>query len=296
MNKMDKRRRAELFRARLAQAMTDQGVSRAALARETGADRSTLSQLLSDAQTRLPGAQLVAECARALGVSADWLLGLSERPERTGDLVAAAVRVAEAERAMIDEQVLGWHQEARGYKIRHVPATLPDILKTEAVIRWEYQSFLGRTPEQAVGAMFDRLELLRSGASDFEIALPLHEVASFAGGVGYYRGLPPGDRREQLELLAARCRELFPQLRVFLFDARRQFSAPLTVFGPILAALYVGRVHLAFRSEERVRSLSLHFDWLVRECVVDARDAADHFARAAAQISDAADDSRFPRR
>ena len=30
----------------------------------------------------LPNAHLAAECAQALGVSADWLLGLTERPER----------------------------------------------------------------------------------------------------------------------------------------------------------------------------------------------------------------------
>jgi hypothetical protein len=31
---------------------------------------------------------VVAECAGALGVSADWLLGLTERPERLADLLA----------------------------------------------------------------------------------------------------------------------------------------------------------------------------------------------------------------
>ena len=43
--------------------------------------------------------------------------------------------------------------EAAGHKIRHVPAMLPDILKTEAVLEWEYAAFLDKTPEQASGAM-----------------------------------------------------------------------------------------------------------------------------------------------
>lgn len=275
---MDKRARAAIFRMRLAEAMAHAGVNRSALARAAGVDRSTLSQLLVAEDARLPNAQLIAESARALGVSSDWLLGLTERPERPGDLVAAAVHVAAAERASVDEQLLSWHREASGYKIRHVPATLPDILKTEAVLRWEYEAFLGRTPDQAIGAVMDRLDWLRSGSSDYEIAAPRHELESLATGEGYYRGLPLAARQEQLALLEATCRDLYPSLRLFVFDARRLFSAPITVFGPILATIYVGQVYLAFRGDERVRSLSRHFDWLVRECDIDARDAPDYLA------------------
>lgn len=271
---MDKRDRAAAFRQRLAEAMAHAGFSRSALARETGVDRSTLSQLLAEGETRLPNAQLVADCASALGVSADWLLSLTDRPERPGDLIAAAVREEAAARASVDEQMLAWHREARGYKIRHVPATLPDILKTEAVLRWEYAAFHGKTPDQAVGATLDRLALLREGSSDYEIAVPRHEIEAFAAGEGYYRGLPEAARQEQLAALSQACRDLYPALRLHFFSARRLFSAPLTVFGPIMAVIYVGRFYLSFRSEERVRSLTRQFDWLVRECDIDARDAA----------------------
>ncbi|MEO0994003.1 MAG: helix-turn-helix transcriptional regulator [Pseudomonadota bacterium] len=269
---MNKRDRAAGFRQRLTSAMADAGLNRSALAREAGVDRSTLSQLLAEGDTRLPNAQLVAECATALGVSADWLLCLSERRERPGDLLAASMRVAEARRASVDDQILDWHREARGYKIRHVPATLPDILKTEAMLRWEYAAFLGRTPDQAIGATMDRLDWLRSGGSDYEIAVPRHELEALAAGEGYYRGLPRAIRAEQCAVLSRRTAELYPSLRLHAFDARRLFSAPVTVFGPLLAVIYVGKHYLSFRSEERVRTLTEHFDWLVRECEVDARD------------------------
>ncbi|MEM1313206.1 MAG: helix-turn-helix transcriptional regulator [Pseudomonadota bacterium] len=282
---MDKRDRAALFRQRLAAALAETGMSRAALARGTGADRSTISQILAEGETRLPNAQLAADCAEALKVSADWLLGLSERPERAGDLVAAAVTMGAADRAAVDSQLLAWHREADGYKIRHVPASMPDVLKTEAVLRWEYEAHLGRTPDQAVGAMMDRLAWLRAGRSDHEIALPRHEVESFARGEGYWRGLPYEARAEQLARLVSSARELYPSLRLFLFDARRVFSSPMTVFGPLLATIYVGQVYLAFRSEERVRSLTGHFDWLVRECDVDAREAPDWLDRLADAVA-----------
>jgi hypothetical protein len=89
----------------------------------------------------------------ALGVSADWLLGLSDRPEPAAEVLSANFRMATAQRTPADEQIIAWHQEAAGHKIRHVPATLPDILKTEAVLEWEYAAFLDKTPEQARGAM-----------------------------------------------------------------------------------------------------------------------------------------------
>lgn len=272
---MDKRARAALFRQRLAGAIAEAGTNRSRLARETGVDRSTISQIMAEGETRLPNAQLVADCAAALGVSSDWLLGLSDRPERAGDLVDAAVGVSSAQRTSADEQIIEWHREANGYKIRHVAATLPDLLKTPEVLAWEYNRFLGKTPDQAIGAMIDRMDWLRQSSSDYEIALPRHEIESFAAGEGYYRGLDPAIRADQIARLAAHARDFYPSLRLFIFDARRQFSAPVTVFGPILAVIYVGQIYLAFRSEARVRSLTRHFDWLVRECEIDSRDAPD---------------------
>ncbi|MEM7238410.1 MAG: helix-turn-helix transcriptional regulator, partial [Pseudomonadota bacterium] len=119
---MDKRDRALLFRNRLEQAMGRAKFSRSKLAREAKVDRSTIGQLLKTDAPRLPNAHLTAEIGAVLGVSVDWLLGLTNRPERPGDIVAAAMALSPAERSSADEQLLGWHQEAAGYKIRHVPA------------------------------------------------------------------------------------------------------------------------------------------------------------------------------
>jgi hypothetical protein len=57
------------------------------------------------------------------------------------------------------------------------------------------------------------------------------------------------------------------------------FSAPITLFGPLIGVIYVGRFYLAFRESARVKSLTQHFDWLVREAEVDAREAATFVAR-----------------
>jgi transcriptional regulator with XRE-family HTH domain len=273
---IDKRRRAALFRERLAQAMGARGLSQSGLARAVGVDRSTVSQLLGEDTVRLPNAQVAAECAAALGVSADWLLGLADRPERAEDLLATALSVTEAPRALLDDTVFGWHHEAAGYKIRHVPATLPDMLKTRAMMDWEYAPQLGVEADAAIAATQDRLALMRESRSDYEIAMPLHELAAFARAEGYYAGLSARLRQGQIDRFLDLNDQLYPALRMYLFDARRVFSAPMTVFGPIVAVVYLGRHYLAFRDAERVSGLSRHFDWLIREAAVGARDMPAH--------------------
>ena len=269
--RIDKRDRARLFRDRLAEAMQARDMTRSALARAIGVDRSTVSQLLAPEGARLPNAQVIGECAAVLQVSADWLLGLSNRHESATDLLAASLTVTEAPRALVDEQIFAWHREAAGYKIRHVPAGLPDMLKTEDMLRWEYAPHLGRTIDQAIGASADRLSWMRGMKSDYEIALPLHEIQGFARAEGYYRGLPADIRRAQIDRFLRLHDQLYPTMRVTLFDARRVFSAPLTVFGPLLAVLYIGHNYLAFRDSARVEAFTRHFDALVREATVTDR-------------------------
>ena len=125
-----------------------------------------------------------------------------------------------------------WHREAAGYKIRHVPATLPDILKTRAVVEWEYRDTLGGTAAAAISAFETQLDHLRGARSDYEIALPLHEITSFAQGTGYWAGLPLPLRRAQMDHLITLCDTLYPSLRLYLFDAHKLYSSPVTLFGP----------------------------------------------------------------
>lgn len=271
----DKSARADQFRHRLAQALSAQNITQSALARRIGTDRSTLSQVLSDRGARLPSAHVVGACASALGVSSDWLLGLSDRPESAADLLSNSIKLSEAPRAFVDEQLFVWHREATGYKIRHVPAALPDMLKTDEMLAWEYDSHLRRSPQQAINASRDRLGLLRESLSEYEIALPLYEIECFVRGAGYYSRLPVALRLAQCDQFIALSRQLYPRLRIYQFDARRLYSAPVTVFGPLLAVLYTGGHYVAFRDKSRIETFSRDFDVLVREAACTARDFPD---------------------
>lgn len=275
-DKTDKRDRADMFRARLSEAIRNRGTTQSALSRAVGVDRSTISQLLKGSGARLPNAQVVGECARALGVSADWLLGLTDRPETAADILRTSMSLTQAPRALVDEQIFQWHKEAAGYKIRHVPAGLSDMLKTREMLEWEYTPHLGRSAQQAIGASEDRLEWIRGTQSDYEIAMPLFEIYSLVRGEGYYADLPSDIRAAQVARLQEVTHQLYPRLRVYLFDARRLYSAPLTIFGPLLAVVYIGQNYMAFRDTERVQALTQHFDHLVREASVSARQVPDH--------------------
>lgn len=285
MIKVDKRDRAALFRTRLATAIALAGSSQSKLARDTGVDRSTLSQLLRDDGARLPNAQLVAACAAALGVSADWLLGLSDLPQQAADLMAAAMSITQAPRALIDEAIFAWHKEAAGYKIRHVPAGLPDLIKTNEMLRWEYQPSLGKTTEQAVGASNDRLTWMQAARSDYEIAFSMCELSSFAKAEGYYTGLPLDIRLAQLQRIRTLHGQMYPSMRIYLFDQRQLFSAPVTVFGPLLAVIYLGQNYLVFRDRDRVAALTSHFDGLVRSATISPRDMDAHLDQLIREVS-----------
>jgi len=275
---MDKRDRSDIFRSRLIEGMRASGLSKSALARSCNVDRSTIAQLLNVAEARLPNAHLAAECAVTLGVSVDWLLGLTDRSETTADLLNTSFRFTDAERTPADEQIDDWHKEAKGYKIRHVPATLPDILKTDAVLEFEYAAFKDKTPTQALSAVRDKTKWLDHPGSDYEICVPRDLVESLAKGEGYWRGLPEAARIEQIQFMSTRCKELYPSLRVYLYDSKVVFSAPFTVFGSLLVAVYVGRYYLVFRENRQVRAMTDHFDQLVRNAQIDARSAADYIA------------------
>ncbi|MFT7449054.1 MAG: transcriptional regulator with XRE-family HTH domain [Glaciecola sp.] len=271
LNLLDKRERAELFRTRLEVALIQSGLSRAALARVTGVDRSTITQLLHKDDVRMPGSHLVACCAAALSVSADWLLGLSDLPEQAGALLASSLTMTIAEREKANAKLMEWHKEASGFKIRHVPATLPEMLKTRELIEWEFAPAVVRAPDEAIQAAEAWLDWMRGTQSDYEIALPIHHLESMAGGFGYYAGLSADVRRAQIDWFLEVYDQLYPTLRIFLYDAHRVFSAPVTVFGPKIAAIYLGQQYVVFRDRERVQNVTRHFDWLVRESMASAR-------------------------
>ena len=109
-------------------------------------------------------------------------------------------------------------------------------------------------------------------------------MTSFIRGSGYYAGLPAALRLAQTDQLIALTRQLYPRLRIYQFDARRLYSAPVTIFGPLLAVFYAGGHYMAFRDTQRIETFSNDFDTLIREATHTARDFPDHLTELRALI------------
>lgn len=281
---MDKRDRAELFRERLNAVLRERDMNRSDLARGAELDRSTVSQLLSEDSPRLPNGQALASIATALGVSADWLLGLSAHKGAAAEILDQAVQVAETDRHPVDEHLLAWYRDAVGSKIRHVPANLPDVLKTDAILAHEYAGETLRTAGQAITGTRDQKALLNRAEFDMEICLSKEALEAFARGEGMWSGLSVDLRKEQLEAMGETLANHYPSLRLHLFGASDRYSAPITVFGQKWAALYLGQRYLAFSNTRHVQLFSRHFDDLVRHALVRSHEAGDFALRLAEGI------------
>jgi transcriptional regulator with XRE-family HTH domain len=273
---MDKRDLSAVFRQRLATLAERSGENLSRFAAGVGLDRSALSQIMSGDTTRLPRAETLIRIARRHDVSLDWLMGLSEDETLTAAL-SPSLQIEQASADGYDPLLAQWHAEAAGTKIRYVPSGLPDLMRTDEVAAFDALRFGLRTDSEISGT-HERVDYNRRPETDTEVCLPMQTLAFFARGEGVWSGLPQAARRRQLQHMSALADELYPTFRLFLFDARRHFSAPFTVFGTRRAAVYLGDRYLVLNSREAVAEMARRFDHLVRSAVVHAHEASTRLA------------------
>ena len=260
------------FQERLTKVIRDSGMNQSEFAASVGMDRSTLSQLLSTGNRRLPRVETLVAIAEHQQASLDWLIGLSNVGPMQAEMMDEQMSFEKNALAHNDERLIGWLRDAVGYKIRYVPSTLPDLLKTDEVIRYEMNDFVATTPEQLIETASARLAWTRGPETDMECCNSIQAVELFARGVGIWRKLELKNRLAQLDRMIDLCDELYPTLRWFLFDGRQRYAAPVTIFGPLRAALYLGQMYLVLTSTEHVRTLTAQFDDLIRGAVVQPPD------------------------
>lgn len=268
---MDKRDAAIIFKDRLREVIARSGLSRAKFAAACDIERSTLTQLLAEKTVRLPRSETLTAIAASQQVSLDWLLGLSQQ-DNVATGILPGLEIAEGASSPADERLRTWHRQAEGYKIRYVPASLPDLLKTEDVIRYEHSGPAESEPSNHMVEAAEKLAYSRKPETDIEICSTIQSVEAFADGAGVWKRLDVALRREQIERMADLIDELYPTARWFLFDGLDAYSAPYTVFGPQRAVTYVGGMYFVFNATEHIRVLSRHFDGLIRLAVVQPPD------------------------
>jgi transcriptional regulator with XRE-family HTH domain len=278
---MDKRHLSDVFRDRLKLLLQRSDQNQSEFATAVGIDRSALSQLLSGGSTRLPRAETLLNIAAENKVSLDWLLGLSQDEGLTGE-IRESLEIEEGSNDRNRTLLARWHAEAAGTKIRYVPAGIPDLLRTEALIDYE-ADISNRSRERQAGETLYRIEYNRRPETDMEVCMPRHTLDIFARGLGVWSGFPEKERRTQLNHMAELLDDLYPTFRLFLYDGRLRYSVPYTIFGPYRAAIYVGDMYLVLNATEPIQTLTKHFDNLIRAADVNAHEAAAH-ARALAEM------------
>ena len=263
------------FRQRLGQVVDQSGMTQSAFAASAAIDRSTLSQLMSTSNRRLPRLETLVAIAVEAGVSVDWLLGLSsEGPMRT-DIVREELSLSSNRLSPLDEALIGWYRESEGAKIRYVPATLPDLLKSEAVIRHEVACYATTRPEQKMETAVAPLELAHASGTDVEACNSIQALEGFARGGDIWGTLDPSLRLAQLDRMIELCEELYPSFRWFLYDARQRYAGAVTIFGRTRVVLYLGRIYIVLNSEQHVLEFVDQFDDLIRAAVVQPPDVPD---------------------
>jgi transcriptional regulator with XRE-family HTH domain len=246
---MKKQEIVAIFRKRLLESMQERGLNQSGLSRETGVDRSTLSQLLADENLRMPRADTVAALARALQVSTDWLLGLSQDSRFGAEILRQSFEVAPHQPSPADDNLKRWYEEAEGLKVRYVPAHLPDIVKTDRVLEFEFDLVVERPVDRAKEQARQHLNFSRGPDNDLEICMPTEDLVGFCRGEGIWRELDSAVRREQVDSMCDTLDELYPSVR-----------------------LYLWQMYFAFNTTEYVRILIRHFDNLVRNAGVQAHE------------------------
>ncbi|MGO4837812.1 helix-turn-helix domain-containing protein, partial [Rhizobiaceae sp. 2RAB30] len=211
---MDKRDLSSVFRERLKTLIQRAGINQSAFASEVGIDRSALSQLLSGTSTRLPRAETLLNIASEHKVSLDWLLGLSQDEGLTGE-IRESLEIEEASGGFERTLIAKWHAEAAGTKIRYVPAGIPDLLRTDALIDYE-AGISNKSREAQIGETQYRIDYSRRPETDMEVCMPRHTLDIFARGLGVWDRFPPDLRAEQLAHMARLLDDLYPSFRLYL--------------------------------------------------------------------------------
>ncbi len=228
--------------------------------------------------------ETLAAIATSYQVSVDWLIGISEEGQLGAEVMHESIVVEPGGLSPSDACLDGWWTEATGYKIRLVPQNFPDLLKSDEVIDFQYRRSASASPHQGREVTEARLRYQRRPETDLEVCTPIQRLLAFARGEGVWQALPAKMRKSQLRRMADLTEELYPRLRWFLYDETQRYSAPLTVFGPLRAVIYVGQMYFVLNSLDHIRVLTSHFDDLIRAAVKKPTEVIEFVARLHAEI------------
>ena len=268
---VEKKEISNVLQARLEEAFSLIEENPTAFCKKHDIDRNTFAQIASSDSFRLPRADTITKIARALNVSADWLLGLSEDKEHSAQILRTAVETIDDVDSPTAEDIwINWHDEIGKSKVRTIPVTIPVPFKTKEYFIEEYSEITGRDRAE------EEFEKLLKPPKDYEIVLPFQNLIDLAHGGFIYNSFPEEIRHAQLDHLASCIDEHYPSCKFYLFNALDSIVAPFTIFGYTRVAVYIDEKYLVYNTEKHIEFFSEIFDGLIASTVVHPHEVSDY--------------------
>ena len=269
---MDKRDLHRAFQGRLHDIIVASGQSKGGFAHGLGIDRSALSQILDAGSVRLPRVETLAKMAQMHNVSLDWLLGLSESGQKDTE-VKNQFELEQAPPEKDASLLSHWRMQALGQKIRYIPFQLPDIFCLPEVFKYQ-MGFDAERIRHVTQAAEDNVSYVERPDTDMEIIMPLQRLQSLIAGKDVWDAVPASIRARQICHIERLIDEFYPTVRLFLVDGLKNYAAPVTIFGNMRAAFYLGGKYMVLTGGQSVKQTMGYFDDLIRAAVVHPHEVS----------------------
>jgi transcriptional regulator with XRE-family HTH domain len=239
------------FSRRLNEAMTSRQLTVPQLCYASDITKAALLRLLSDDLDRLPDTYTLVKLAHALDVSLDYLLGVGV--QRIDSAISFAADFFpdpfSAENTLYEELFLS---QTHGYFV-YVCETLPELLKTKAVLQIELQN------TALADAYHARMDAVRCSAATREnnglVLMDSRVVDDLVQGGGRYKDLTAQQIREQIGHLTSFFDSQTPTVSACVVDYRKQGLAQVFLSTPCRVVSRLGDGYVATGNAELYQHL-----------------------------------------
>lgn len=259
----------ETFQERLKRSIQALEISPTEFCRKNDIDRSTLTQLMHNKDLRVPRIDTLAKLSCALGVSSDWLIGISNEKGTMAEIMSESLRtIPSYDSASEYKEPLEQIAETGDIdtKIRHHLITVPEYLYLDKIIP-QYYSNLRVNDREEFSKIIDRfIHVLRPNVPKmaFETIFSVQVLQKMVERRDRWRNISKEDIRDQLLHIADYYEEIYPQQQLYLYDEVDRLCAPMLIYGSKKVSLWVGSFHFVFNASNVVNAAHENLNAMIR--------------------------------
>ena len=232
--------------------LIEKGVSAAELSRRSGVSKSTISEILSAEQPKLPNLITLYKMCRVLQIAPSYLLDfLSEwRVDKSADAQMQSVFLAPSEFHHSDffRKLL---YDINSGEVIYFPTSIPEFMKSIDIMELE------EADQKNIFDYVSEINLMEPSEMQGTIVHDSHMLKKFFSGSGVYQHLSSYRRKELRDQLLSFSTHESWQENSFVVDFRVSGYSPLLLTKTNLAASYINGGYLLVQSAhfaKKVRS------------------------------------------